>query len=81
MNPRSLISSVTALLVTLTILCLPAHAQKGERQLFGKNHPFTVDQLPDGPLKTKLLSLKATPRERAMERLHNITFARFDAAQ
>ncbi len=81
MNPKSLATSALTILAMLSMICLPAHAQKEQKEVFGKGHPFTIDELPDGPLKTKLSTLKAAALNRAMDKLHDITFANFDAAQ
>lgn len=49
-------------------------------KLFGKYHPFEIGDLPDGNLKSQLGKISPEARQKAMDKLHSITFGVHDAA-
>lgn len=57
-----------------------ALAQEGPSRMYGKDHSFTIGELPSGKLKTGLLALSPSAREKAMDWLHTLTFDASDAA-
>jgi beta-lactam-binding protein with PASTA domain len=58
----------------------PAFAQQNDRKAFGKGNPFTVEQLPEGKLRTKLETLNPKAKGKAMKWLHELQFSDTDAA-
>jgi len=48
--------------------------------MYGKGNPFTIDELPAGKLKEQLQQLSPQARGKAMQWLHTLQFAEFDAA-
>ncbi|MDX1679483.1 MAG: InlB B-repeat-containing protein [Akkermansiaceae bacterium] len=69
-------------LVLAFILLLPGLSlgSPDERRIFGKGHPFTVDELPTGKLKEQLHALDPKARGKAMKWLHRFQFGERDAA-
>ncbi|HEX5789869.1 MAG TPA: hypothetical protein VFY13_01895, partial [Luteolibacter sp.] len=66
----------------LLCLCLAAPlamAGKPARTHFGQGHPFTLQELPAGKLKSKLQTLDAETKARALGKLHALQFDAFDA--
>jgi hypothetical protein len=78
-NP--LFSHALAAILCFGFSVTTASAQENALKLYGKAHPFTIEQLPEGELKTKLQQISASAREEAMKRLHKISFHSFDAAK
>ena len=65
----------------------PARAQSGGgeapapgRRMYGRGHPFTIDELPAGTFRERLQSLSGPARGRALAWLHRFAFPAADAA-
>ncbi len=56
----------------------PVPATHPAPRLFGKGHPFQLEDLPDGELKTKLRKLDSGARKAALEHLHKKSFSTED---
>jgi autotransporter-associated beta strand protein len=68
--------------LSLTLLCAsPVFAQEQGKKVFGAGHPFSIEELPNGELKTKLQNLKPQARGEAMKWLHSFSFPASDAAK
>ncbi|MES2980779.1 MAG: MBG domain-containing protein [Verrucomicrobiota bacterium] len=63
------------------ILSSPLFAQGQGKKHFGQGHPFALEELPKGELKTKLKQLDPKARAEAMKRLHTFSFPEKDAAK
>jgi uncharacterized cupredoxin-like copper-binding protein len=73
--------SVACVLFSLSVLVgSTVFAQEDTRKVFGKNHAFTIEELPAGELKSGLQSLSPAARDKAMKWLHSLSFQSFDAA-
>lgn len=72
-------------LLAFACLCLspwPAFAETAPgHKMFGRGNPFTVEELPAGHLKSKLETLGPEARQKALDWLHTMSFAAFDAAR
>jgi len=67
----------TSLLVgACNVTATPPDTQVGEasQQMFGKGHPFSIADLPDGRFRSRLESLAPAARERALAWLHRFEF-------
>jgi hypothetical protein len=78
---KHLFSSFTASLLCFCLTASMAFAEETAQKIFGKDNPFTIQELPAGQLKTKLQELDAPAKEKAMNWLNKITFYEFDAAE
>ncbi len=52
--------------------------ESGKPNMLGKAHPFSVDELPPGRMRTKIESLPRHARQRAMQWLHQFDFPEND---
>jgi uncharacterized cupredoxin-like copper-binding protein len=77
---KNVISGAYAILVLSGLAASMVSAEVSTRRTFGKNHAFTIEELPSGKLKSRLLTLSPPAREKAMNWLHSLTFESFDAA-
>lgn len=69
-------------LIVAFLTPLSLHAQQRDpKPFFGKKNPFTLEELPAGELKKKLLALNPQTRAIAMQWLHTIDFHTLDAAK
>ena len=68
------------LLATLCITLAPLGMADAAKSQFGKDHPFTLSELPPGLLKQDLQRLPATAQQKAMAWLHRFNFPANDAA-
>ncbi|MES2982348.1 MAG: MBG domain-containing protein [Verrucomicrobiota bacterium] len=78
---KHLFLNVTALLLFFSFSASSAFSQVIADRTYGKDHPFTIQELPAGKLKTKLETLSPQSKEKAMQWLHQLTFKAFDAAE
>ena len=74
-------SNLPAFFLCLSFTASLAFSQGVEERIYGKEHPFTIQELPAGKLKTKLETLNPKAKEKAMQWLHSISFKEFDAAE
>jgi hypothetical protein len=56
-------------------------ADKPIQKRFGVDHPFEIEELPEGKLRTKLQSINPEARQKAMAWLHTMQFKEFDAKE
>lgn len=68
------------LLAILSLNLLPLTTASATKSQFGKDHPFTLDELPPGLLKQDLQRLPPSARQKAMAWLHSFNFPANDAA-
>ena len=68
------------LLATLCLTLAPLGMADAAKSQFGKDHPFTLSELPPGLLKQDLQRLPATAQQKAMAWLHRFNFPANDAA-
>ena len=73
--------TTVATLACLGIATSMVFAEASPRRMFGKEHPFRVEELPEGKLKTHLQSLDPQAKEKAMTWLHTLDFGAGDAAE
>jgi len=59
---------------------MSVHAAEKQPRLFGKGHPFQVEDLPDGELKKQLKKLSKEELKNALERLHKHTYSAEETA-
>jgi hypothetical protein len=74
-------SRFTALFLCFGLFSSLAFSQQVAEKIYGKEHPFTIQELPAGKLKTKLETLAPESQEKAMRWMHKLTFKEFDAAE
>ncbi len=74
MSRLVLLSVATCLLLSGFVF-----GQQPERKVFGKNHPFTLEELPAGRLKAKLKTLEPKAKAKAIAWLHEFSFPKTDA--
>jgi Bacterial Ig domain/Metallo-peptidase family M12B Reprolysin-like len=67
--------AVSALVVALGMTGSPAQA---EQRMYGKAHPFAIDDLPISRLRTKLERMSPERRAHALARLHRFDFPNSD---
>lgn len=68
------------LLAILSLSLFPLATATAAKSQFGKDHPFTQDELPPGLLKQDLQRLPTSARQKAMTWLHSFNFPANDAA-
>lgn len=68
-----------AILLCFGLIAPVGLAQDTPQKMYGAANPFTVEQLPEGDLKSQLEALPAEIKTKAMEKLHEINFHEFDA--
>ena len=68
------------LLAILSLNLLPLTTATAAKSQFGKDHPFTLNELPPGQLKQDLQRLPAPAQAKAMAWLHRFNFPASDAA-
>lgn len=71
---------LAAIIACLGLTATLAFSEEPVVRMYGRANPFTVDQLPEGTLKTQLQQLTPQAKERAMQWLHGINFNEADAA-
>ena len=68
------------LLAILSLNLLPLATATAAKSQFGKDHPFTLNELPPGQLKQDLQRLPPSAQQKAMAWLHRFNFPANDAA-
>lgn len=78
MNSIQFKKSVIA--TTIAIMLSPANtlAKPNKVKQFGKHAPFSMEQLPNGKVKSKLKALRSDKRDKAMKWLHSFAFSEHD---
>ncbi|MEN9501592.1 MAG: hypothetical protein RI964_877 [Pseudomonadota bacterium] len=76
-NKRLRIATLVAAILACASINANAASQATPKQ-YGRHHPFTVTDLPEGELRNSLQSLSATNRGKAMAHLHTFDFSELD---